>query len=93
MTTTSQPQPAGSQDLAACRRPGCGQPLPPPGRGRTRQFCSDDCARRYHNDARIPATASTAIAADVATHVEVVEQHELAGKLMMIRADVFFEEA
>ena len=68
MTTTSQPRPAGSQDPAAgpaaCRRPGCGQPLPPPGRGRARQFCSDDCARRYHNDARIPATASTAGASD-----------------------------
>jgi chromosome segregation ATPase len=59
MTTTSQPQPAGSQDLAACRRPGCGQPLPPPGRGRTRQFCSDDCARRYHNDARIGVPAAS----------------------------------
>ena len=54
---TSQP----SADQAAaviCRRPGCGQPLPAPGRGRARQFCSDDCARRYHNDARIPAPAA-----------------------------------
>lgn len=60
---TSQ-HPAGSSDPAAgfpaalCRRPGCGQPLPAPGRGRTRQFCSDDCARRYHNDARLPAPAT-----------------------------------
>src|ERR1035437_9516043 len=57
---TSQ-HPASSSDPAAgipaalCRRPGCGQPLPAAGRGRTRQFCSDDCARRYHNNARLPA--------------------------------------
>src|ERR1019366_4493277 len=62
---TSQ-HPASSSDPAAgipaalCRRPGCGQPLPAPGRGRTRQFCSDDCARRYHNDARLPAPPARA---------------------------------
>ena len=39
-----------------CKRPGCGKPLPvPQGRGRTRQFCSNECARRYHNDARVPS--------------------------------------
>jgi hypothetical protein len=39
-----------------CKRPGCGKPLPAnKGRGRTRQFCSDDCARRYHNAARMPS--------------------------------------
>ena len=48
-------QPASEAAAVICRRPGCGQPLPAPGRGRARQFCSDDCARRYHNDARIPA--------------------------------------
>src|ERR1035441_4597748 len=57
---TSQPE--GSEPAhAICRRPGCGSPLPAPGRGRTRQFCSDDCARRYHNDARIPAPAAVPI--------------------------------
>jgi hypothetical protein len=41
---------------AICKRPGCGNPLPAnKGRGRTRQFCSDDCARRYHNAARMPS--------------------------------------
>ena len=59
---TSQPlasgdDPAAGTPPAICKRPGCGQPLPAPGRGRTRQFCTDDCARRYHNDARLPATA------------------------------------
>ena len=55
-------QPAGSEPAhAICRRPGCGSPLPAPGRGRTRQFCSDDCARRYHNDARTPAPAAIPI--------------------------------
>lgn len=39
-----------------CKRPGCGKALPAnKGRGRTRQFCSDDCARRYHNAARMPS--------------------------------------
>jgi len=56
-------QPAGSGDDAArgpaiCKRPGCGRPLPAPGRGRNRVFCSDDCAQRYHNHARIPAPAA-----------------------------------
>jgi len=52
-------QPASGQPAAViCRRPGCGAPLPASGRGRTRQFCSDDCARRYHNDARIPVAAA-----------------------------------
>lgn len=42
-----------------CKRPGCGNLIPPgAGRGRHRVFCSDNCARRYHNDARIPAAAS-----------------------------------
>src|SRR6266536_5594325 len=59
---TSNP-PAGSPDgqvpgtpaAAVCRRPGCGSALPAQDRGRARQFCSTECARRYHNDARIPA--------------------------------------
>jgi hypothetical protein len=51
----SSGDPAAGIPAALCRRPGCGQPLPAHGRGRARQFCSDDCARRYHNDARLPA--------------------------------------
>src|SRR6266702_4606305 len=56
----SPPPGSASHDAApaACKRPGCPNTLPPPGRGRARQFCSDDCARRYHNDARIPAPAA-----------------------------------
>jgi hypothetical protein len=51
---------------AICKRPGCGNPLPVSSRtrGRTRQFCSNDCARRYHNDARIPAPRSAPAADD-----------------------------
>jgi hypothetical protein len=45
---------------AVCKRPGCGNPLPAQDRGRTRQFCGTECARRYHNDARISAPAATA---------------------------------
>ena len=42
---------------AVCKRPGCGKPLPAnKGRGRTRQFCSDDCARRFHNAARVSSS-------------------------------------
>jgi len=52
----SQPAPAGAAQ--ACKRPGCNGLIPPgTGRGRSRVFCSDDCARRYHNDARLPAPA------------------------------------
>ena len=57
---TSQPQTPGGQESrtpVTCKRPGCPNTLPGPGRGRARQFCSDNCARRYHNDARIPAPA------------------------------------
>lgn len=43
------------KDVAICKRPGCGKPVPATTRGRTRQFCSNECARRYHNDARATA--------------------------------------
>jgi chromosome segregation ATPase len=48
----------GAPAPAVCKRPGCGNALPGQDRGRTRQFCSDECARRYHNDARVPAPAA-----------------------------------
>src|SRR5260370_121638 len=48
------------QGTAECKRPGCGSAVPPgAGRGRHRVFCSDECARRYHNDARIPVPAAS----------------------------------
>src|SRR5713101_243268 len=63
---TSNP-PAGQQPgasaAAICKRPGCGNILPAQDRGRARQFCGDECARRYHNDARVPAPAA-AVPAD-----------------------------
>jgi hypothetical protein len=47
-------QPVSRSGYAICKRPGCGEPVPAnKGRGRTRQFCSNECARRYHNAARI----------------------------------------
>ena len=58
---TSNPpagQVPGASAPAICKRPGCPNALPGQDRGRTRQFCSDECARRYHNDARIPAPAA-----------------------------------
>jgi colicin import membrane protein len=55
MTST----PHAGAGTPACKRPGCDNTLPAgAGRGRHRVFCSDDCARRYHNDARIPAPAA-----------------------------------
>src|SRR5260370_1258769 len=56
--TTDDPAP-GTLSPAACKRPGSANTLPPPGRGRARQFCSDDCARAYHNHAPPPAPAPT----------------------------------
>ncbi|MGH3245934.1 MAG: hypothetical protein ACRDOI_06945 [Trebonia sp.] len=32
---------------------------PSKGRGRTRQFCTNECARRYHNAARVPSERAT----------------------------------
>ena len=48
----------GASAAAVCKRPGCGNILPAGERGRARQFCGDQCARRYHNDARVPAPAA-----------------------------------
>src|SRR5208283_4620378 len=48
----------GTPARALCKRPGCGNTLPAQDRGRARQFCGTDCARHYHNDARIPAPAA-----------------------------------
>src|SRR5260370_673674 len=52
------PQMPGASAPALCKRPGCGNTLPDRDRRRTRQVCSDQCARRYHNDARISAPAA-----------------------------------
>jgi crotonobetainyl-CoA:carnitine CoA-transferase CaiB-like acyl-CoA transferase len=54
---TPEEQPPDPHAAGICKRPGCGNPLPTAnrGRGRSRQFCCNECARRYHNDARIPA--------------------------------------
>jgi len=40
-----------------CKRAGCGRPLPPVGRGRSREFCSDECRTRHYNAMRSQATA------------------------------------
>ena len=51
-------QAPGAPAAAICKRPGCGNILPAGDRGRARQFCGDSCARRYHNDARVPVPAA-----------------------------------
>jgi colicin import membrane protein len=64
---TSNPpgdQVPGACVAGVCKRPGCGTALPVQDRGRTRQFCSTECARRYHNDARIPAPPAADSPAD-----------------------------
>jgi trimeric autotransporter adhesin len=60
--TTDQPPDLPGGAPGACKRPGCGRPLPPPGLGRARQFCSQDCARGYHNAARYSTAADPAAA-------------------------------
>jgi len=71
MTTTSEANGAGTVTAVLCKRPGCGNPLPPgTGRGRHRVFCGDDCARRYHNDARLPAASGTDGGDDPLTELE-----------------------
>ena len=42
--------PAG--DGGCCKRAGCGRPLPPGERGRSRQFCGDECRIRHYNGLR-----------------------------------------
>jgi chromosome segregation ATPase len=55
-------QPASTDDHGTvCKRPGCGRPLPAQDRGRSRQFCSTDCARRFHNHSRIPVPAGASV--------------------------------
>lgn len=53
-----------NNEVAICKRPSCGKPVPATTRGRTRQFCSNECARRFHNDARVPARKSDLANAD-----------------------------
>ena len=54
MTVTAV-MPANGSVLAGdgrCKRAGCGRPLPPGERGRSRQFCSDECRIRHYNAMR-----------------------------------------
>ena len=52
--------PAGDgDDGGRCKRTGCGRPLPPAERGRSRQFCGDECRIRHYNARRgHPAAAA-----------------------------------
>ncbi|HUZ22758.1 MAG TPA: hypothetical protein VMV07_03235 [Streptosporangiaceae bacterium] len=59
---TDQPSGPPGGVPGVCKRPGCGRPLPLPGLGRTRQFCSQDCARSYHNAARYNVAGGPAAA-------------------------------
>ena len=42
-----------------CKRAGCGKPLPPGGRGRSREFCSDECRIRHYNAMRGQTAVAT----------------------------------
>ncbi|MGH3305069.1 MAG: hypothetical protein ACRDOK_26060, partial [Streptosporangiaceae bacterium] len=63
MTTTAvAPAANGSvpaDDGGCCKRTGCGRPLTPGDRGRTRQFCSDECRIRHYNVQRGQPAAAT----------------------------------
>jgi hypothetical protein len=59
-SNTTDDQAPGTAAAGICKRPGCGTALPAQDRGRARQFCGTDCARRYHNDARVLAPAPPA---------------------------------
>jgi hypothetical protein len=42
---TAGPELAGESRQRVCKRPGCGDMVPVPARGRTRLFCGDACGR------------------------------------------------
>lgn len=57
-TRTKPNRPPRDEPAEACRRPGCGNPVPQSaGRGRPRVFCSDSCARQYHNSMKFVTQA------------------------------------
>src|ERR1700685_4523231 len=62
MTATTAVMPASGSvpagDGGHCKRAGCGRPLPPGGRGRSREFCSDECRIRHYNAMRGQAVAA-----------------------------------
>jgi colicin import membrane protein len=58
---TTKPGTSTDDTAAVCKRPGCGKLLPAQDRGRSRQFCGSDCARRFHNDSRIPVPPSAPV--------------------------------
>jgi len=57
---------AGESALRVCKRPGCGNPVPWSGRGRTRLFCGDACSRRFHNAGRPAAGGGVAVSSEQA---------------------------
>jgi hypothetical protein len=68
-TTTTAVMPAGTgvpagEGGGCCKRAGCGRPLPPGERGRSRQFCSDECRIRHFNAMRGQAAVPPPPAAD-----------------------------
>lgn len=94
--------------MAICKRPGCGKPVPVTTRGRTRQFCSNECARRYHNDARVPARrpqpaggadplssleALEALLSKAITHLRTVREQAASPDTAQVRAQLAEAEA
>src|SRR5260370_5971536 len=68
MTTTTAVIPAGASvpagDGGCCKRAGCGRPLPPGERGRSRQFCSDECPPPHYNRLRGQAALAAPLPPD-----------------------------
>src|SRR5712691_1771664 len=67
-TATAMPENGGSVPAGdgggRCKRAACGRPLPPGERGRSRQFCSDECRIRHYNAMRGTPAAPAPPAAD-----------------------------
>src|SRR5581483_11461486 len=90
---TSHPATSTDDHGAVCKRPGCGQLLPAQERGRTRQFCSTDCARRFHNDSRIPAPAAGAGEPDPLTALDALIRQAASLNPASVRAQIADAEA
>lgn len=91
--------------MVTCKRPGCGEPVPATTRGRSRQFCSNECARRYHNDARgssrrpvpvdgdDPLSSLEALLSRAMTHLRLIREQAASLDIAQMRAQLAEAEA
>src|SRR6266478_8599866 len=100
MTTTMTVMPAGDAGVPAgdggrgdgwaaaarCKRSGCPAPLPPAERGRSRQFCSDECRRRHYNALRGTVPAAQAAPAPDGAPAVLARLAQLTGEASRLAA-------